>query len=61
MLENVDDENFYEDYAGFNDYAENYGTQRKLCVRISDHEVGYHFVEGLGDCRYDNDCALINI
>ena len=61
MLENVDDENFYEDYAGFNDYAENYGTHDKLCVRISDHEVGYHFVEGLGDCQYDNDCALINI
>jgi polyhydroxyalkanoate synthesis regulator phasin len=61
MLENVDDENFYEDYAGFNDYAENYGTHDKLCVRISDHDVGYHFVEGLGDCRYDNDCALINI
>jgi hypothetical protein len=61
MLENVDDENFYEDYEDFNDFAENYGTQDKLCVRISDHDVGYHFVEGIGDCRYDNDCALINI
>jgi hypothetical protein len=61
MLENVDDENFYEDYEDFNDYAKNYGTQDKLCVRISDHEVGYHFVEGIGDCRYDNDCSLINI
>jgi hypothetical protein len=61
MLENVDDENFYEDYKDFNDFAENYGTQDKLCVRISDHDVGYHFVEGIGDCRYDNDCALINI
>jgi hypothetical protein len=61
MLENVDDENFYEDYEDFNDFAENYGTQDKLCVRISDHDVGYHFVEGIGDCRYDNDCSLINI
>lgn len=61
MLENVDDENFYKDYENFDKYAEDYGTQDKLCVRISDHDVGYHFVEGWGDCQYDNDCALINI
>ena len=61
MLENVDDANFYNDYEDFNDYAENYGTQAKLCIRISDHEVGYHFVDGWGSCQYDNDCALINI
>lgn len=61
MVENVDEMNFYEDYENFEEYAEDYGTQDKLCVRISDHEVGYHFVEGLGDCRYDDDCSLINI
>jgi hypothetical protein len=61
MIENVDDANFYNDYEDFNDYAENYGTQAKLCIRISDHEVGYHFVDGWGSCQYDNDCALINI
>ena len=61
MIENVDEMNFYEDYETFAEYAENYGTESKLCVRISDHEVGYHFVEGWGDCQYDNDCALINI
>lgn len=61
ILESVDDANFYDDYEDFNEYAEDYGTESKLCVRISDHEVGYHFVEGWGDCQYDNDCALINI
>ena len=61
MIESVDDANFYDDYKDFEEYAEDYGTESKLCVRISDHEVGYHFVEGLGDCQYDNDCALINI
>ena len=61
MIESVDDANFYDDYKDFEEYAEDYGTESKLCVRISDHDVGYHFVEGRGDCRYDNDCALINI